>query len=74
MKDYTPTKEERDMYKSIQDNFKRFEASRIKIRKCTYSGKGRPRNDDYIVLPINMVQDYRNYERLMNGFTTHYVK
>ena len=71
---YKPTQHEKEVLNEILAKFTDYQALRTRIRKSTYKGKGRPRNDDFIVLPKSEVQNYLNYECLVNGFVTIYTK
>lgn len=65
---YKPTKQDKKTCRQIVRDYKIWRASKIKYLKCTYKGYGRPRKDDYITLPLVLLEDYMCYERLMNGF------
>ena len=47
--------------------------AKVKYRKSSYGGKGRPKKDDYIVLPLKDLRDYQVMEIYENGFSTNYV-
>lgn len=71
---YTPSKKDKGTVKDICKMYKALLESKIKYRKCTYKGHGRPRNDDYITLPNKLLNDYMAYERLWYGTTVSYTK
>ena len=58
------------MAQQLYPNFLR---QKVKYRKLSYSGKGRPKKTDYIILERGDVMDYQAAERLLYCFSVNYT-
>ena len=46
---------------------------KVKNRKASYKGRGRPKKEDIVYIPFEQYKEYMAMEALENGFTTHFT-
>lgn len=60
--------------KKAQDEMDKLGNKLVRIKKQSYSGKGRPKKSDYALVKIKDIREFEAAEILNNGSSTEYIK
>jgi len=58
--------------KRMESLIKKLANTKVKYRRCSYKGRGRPRGEDVVYIPLSELADYRRADVLLSIATSYY--